>query len=163
LASDSARIDDALRHCVEEIQRAEGWTPDAVVILYANVPVRAQGIVDRTIEKLESTGADSVQTLVDVGKFHPDWLYEVIGGDRARKYTKNSIHRRQDLRPLYAIDGAVGVVTWQSLRSAAGKEDPHAFWGEDRRALVQEAHETVDIDCFRDFFLAEAALRERGF
>ena len=29
----------------------------------------------------------------------------------------------------------------------------------DRRGLVQEAHETVDIDSLRDFFLAEAVLR----
>ena len=62
---------------------------------------------------------------------------------------------------MYLIDGAVGVVKYQTLLSAQGSDDPHAFWGKDRRGLVQEAHETVDIDIARDMFLAEAVLRSR--
>ena len=39
--------------------------------------------------------------------------------------------------------------------------DPHAFFGIDRRAIVTEPGETVEIDQLRDLFLAEAVLRDR--
>jgi CMP-N,N'-diacetyllegionaminic acid synthase len=161
LAGDTARIDDVMRHCCKEIIiEGERNKPDYVVLLYANVPVRAEGVIDEAIERLMSSDADSIQTMTDVGKFHPDWLYQ-LDGDRASKYTDNRIYRRQDLNPLYCIDGAVGAVKYEVLMGACGSEDPHAFWGNDRRALLQEPHETIDIDTYRDLLVAEAALREK--
>ena len=160
MATATARIDDVMRHCVKAWEAGTGETPDAVALLYANVPVRANYIIDRTIEKLITTKADSVQTMASVGKFHPYWLYQ-LDGDRASKYIDNQVYRRQELPALYTIDGAVGVVRTAALMAAAGSTDPHAFWGSDRRGLVQEAYETVDIDSMRDFYVAQAALRER--
>ena len=161
LAGDTARIDEAMRHCCAVLKEQYDYEPEAAALLYANVPVRAEGIIDKAIEKLEQTGADSVQTLAPVVKFHPYWLYK-LEGDRAEKYIDNQVYQRQDLPQLYMIDGAMGVVRYQTLLSAAGGDDPHAFWGKDRRGLVQEAHETVDIDTPRDMFLAEAALRSKN-
>ena len=159
-AGDTARIDEAMRHCCAVLKDQYGYEPDAVALLYANVPVRAEGIIDKAIEKLEQTKADSVQTLAPVGKFHPYWLYQ-LEGDKAAKYIDNQVYQRQDLPKLYMIDGAVSVVKYETLLAAAGRDDPHAFWGRDRRGLEQEAHETVDIDMPRDLFLAEAVLRSR--
>ena len=159
LAENTARIDDVMRHACTVMRRQFQYHPDLVVLLYANVPVRAKGIIDKAVKQLIKTGADSVQTLAPVGKFHPFWLYQ-LDGDQASKYIDNKIHRRQELPPLYAIDSSVAVVTYTSLMDAQGNDDPHAFWGRDRRAVVQQAHETVDIDNLRDFFLAEAVLRE---
>ncbi|MCK5271054.1 MAG: acylneuraminate cytidylyltransferase family protein [Sedimentisphaerales bacterium] len=160
LAADTARIDDAMRHCCNELEQKDGYKPDVIVLLYANVPVRAEGIIDKTIDHLIRTGADSVQTFAPVGKFHPYWLYQ-LDSDHATKYIDNQVFQRQDLPQLYTIDGAVGVVKYEVLMAAQGSDDPHAFWGTDRRGLIQDSHETVDIDTFRDFFLAEAVLREQ--
>ncbi len=158
LAGNTSQIDDAMRHCVCEIEREKRITIDIAVLLYANVAVRAEGIIDRAIERLIETDADSVQTVIEPGKFHPYWLYQ-LDGDKAAKYIENNIYRRQELPKLYAIDGAVGAVKRQPLMNAAGSENPHAFWGNDRRVIIQEPHETVDIDSIKDFYLAEAALR----
>ncbi|MCF7958589.1 MAG: acylneuraminate cytidylyltransferase family protein [Phycisphaerae bacterium] len=160
LATSNAQIDDVMRHCLAELESQNGDHTDAVALLYANVPVRADDIIDRAIELLTTSGADSVQTVAPVGKFHPSWLYQ-LNGDRASKYIDNKIYRRQDLDPLYYIDGAVGVVTRQSLLAGQDNPDPHAFWGPDRRVIIQDPHETVDIDSVRDFYMAEAALREK--
>src|SRR5262245_52104288 len=80
LASDSARIDDAARHAVtataaEWPAAADAATP--IVILYGNVPVRPAGLIDRAINMLLSTKADSVQSYAPVGKFHPWWTARV--------------------------------------------------------------------------------------
>ncbi len=160
LGSDSARIDDVMRQVVRELEEKDSYRPDAVALLYANVPVRAEGVIDRAVEMLFASGADSVQTLADVGKYHPYWLYQIEDG-QMNKYIDNEIFRRQDLPPLYAIDGAVGVVRTECLMAAKGAGNPHAFWGKKRQGLIQDASETVDIDSPRDFRMAEAVLEIR--
>lgn len=160
LADDNARIDDAMRHCCCELKSQYGYTPQIAVLLYANIPVRAEGIIDRAVQMLVETGADSVQTIAPVGKFHPYWLY-TAQDDKIKKYVDNKIYRRQELPKVYCVDGAVGVVRCDVLEKAAGNDDPHAFWGQDRRALIQEPHDTVDIDEPIDMYLAEAVLRDR--
>lgn len=160
LADDRARIDDVMRHaCTESYGTDE--QPERVVLLYANIPIRADGVIDRTIKKLIASGAHSVQTMSPVGKFHPYWLYN-IDQDKASVYIENQVDRRQDLPPLYCVDGAVGATRYDCLLAAAYSENPHAFWGSDRRAIIQQSHETVDIDSLRDFYLAEAVLREKA-
>ena len=161
LASDEARIDDVMRHACKKIESLENYIPDYVVLLYANVPVRKDDVIDQAINHLIEEGGDSVQTLTSVGKYHPYWLYR-MEVDQISKYEDKPIYRRQDLPPLYAIDSAVGVVKYEVLMKAEGDSDPHAFWGADRRGIPQAPHETVDIDTFRDLLVAEAALREKA-
>lgn len=162
LATDTARVDDVMRQCCRELERREGYRPDLVVLLYANIPVRAEGIIDKAIEHLVQTGADSVQTFARLGKLkhHPFWLYK-LNGDRAEKFTHNDIYRRQELPPVYSIDAAAGVVTYQSLMNSEGRDNPHAFWGDDRRGIVQEEGETVDIDTMDDLRRAETLLQNK--
>jgi CMP-N-acetylneuraminic acid synthetase len=158
LAADSARVDAAVRHAVSWYESRAGEHADAIVILYGNVPVRAEGIIDRCVDHLEQTGCSSVRTVAPVSKQHPDWIHR-LDGDRMVQFRPNSIHRRQDLEPLYYHDGAVVAVTRASLFAAADSCDPHAFFGPDRRAITQEAGDTVDIDSMIDLFQAEAILR----
>ena len=160
LAQSASKVDDAMRHCCEQIERRDGYRADILVLLYANVPVRAEGIIDKAVDLLVETGADSVQTVEPVGRCHPYWL-QTLEGDRIKKFIDNDVYQRQELPPVYALNGGLGVARYECLRAAEGQADPHAFWGRDRRAIVQAEHETVDIDALRDFFLAEAALREK--
>ena len=74
LATASARIDHALRHAVDTLMKDEGYRPDVVVLLYANVPVRHPDITDRCVEHLLTRGGTSVRTFSDVGKHHPHWM-----------------------------------------------------------------------------------------
>lgn len=172
LAVDTARVDDAVRHAVlafesgryadepDEAADSQRFQVDAVVILYGNIPVRAEGVIDRCLEVLENTGCDSVRTVAPVTKQHPDWIHR-LDGDHLVQFRPNSIHRRQDLEPLYYHDGAVIAVTRASLFAPETADDPHAFFGRDRRAVVQSGEDAVDIDTRGDLYLAEAILRWR--
>lgn len=161
LASDTATVDDAVRHAVKVFEASTGRTVDVVVLLYGNVPVRADGVVDRAVGRLIETGADSVRTVAPVTKQHPDWVHR-LDNHRMTQYRPNSIYRRQDLEPLYYHDGAVAVVTRTALLAAPRWEgDFQGFLGDDRRALVQRPEDAVDIDGPIDFHLAEAILRAR--
>ncbi len=162
LADDTARLDDALRHAVREYETRCTRETDLVVMLYGNVPVRRAGIIDEGVEHIIETGADSVQTVAPVGKHHPDWMFR-LHRDRLDPVRPNRHYRRQDLEPLYLLDGGLTIVTRSALFNApAGADEPHAFLGHDRRALVVAPHDTVDIDEQIDLYLAEAILAARA-
>ena len=162
LATETATVDAAARHAVETWEARHRQVADAVVLLYANIPVRAAGVIDRALEHLERTGASSVRTVAPVGKHHPDWLHR-LDRDRLVQFRPNSIYRRQDLEPLYGHDGAVVAVTRQALFDALRTpDDAHAFFGSDRRAIVQRAEDAVDVDEAVDLYVAEAVLRARS-
>lgn len=159
LASDKARVDESVRHAVLQYETRHGSRVDVIIILYGNIPVRAVGAVDRAAEHLVRCGGDSVRTVAPVGKMHPDWMHK-LDGDKLVQYRPNSIHRRQDLEPLYYHDGAVIAVTREALFGPGTTgSDPHAFFGKDRRAIVQGPHDAVDVDEPLDVLVAEAVLR----
>jgi CMP-N,N'-diacetyllegionaminic acid synthase len=160
LATNTATVDSAARDAVLQYEAMTGYNTEIVVILYGNVPVRAPGIVDRAVKFLIDTGADSVRTVAKVGKTHPDWLHHVDEQGRMTKFRENNIYRRQDLELLYFHDGSVLTMTRQSLFTPPAHEhDFHAFFGRDRRAIIQDAQDTVDIDTIEDFHMAEALLK----
>ncbi len=169
LATDTATVDAAARHALVELERHAGGRIDAAVILYANVPVRPGGgeLIARAVSMLATTGADSVQSYCPVGKHHPWWTArvepEAMGG-RVGPWEgdvlNHGIYRRQDLPPALIPDGAVLAVTRRALMLeipgvAAG---PHAFFGLDRRGIINPEGSVVDIDAPSDLLTAEAAL-----
>lgn len=158
LASDTATVDAAARHAVNELMGLHAH----VCILYGNIPVRPADLADRAIDKLIETGADSVQSVCPVGKNHPYWMKTVDPETgELGMYTDNAVYRRQDLPPVYMLDGGVIAVTRSSLFTVV-EGQPHAFLGEDRRAILTEPGEVVDVDNQTDFKIAEAILLERG-
>jgi CMP-N-acetylneuraminic acid synthetase len=149
-------------HAMETVEASGGFHADALVVLYGNVPVRGEGVIDRAVALLERSGCDSVRSFCSVGKWHPAWMHR-IEGDRAESVIPGSIHRRQDLEPLFLHDGAVVAVSRESmLRGRENPRDPHAFFGVDRRAVMTEPGETVEIDHLKDLYLVEAILRDRN-
>lgn len=183
LASDSATVDDAARHAVDTVSPGGGGAASenprrAIVILYANVPVRPAGLIDRAVDLLVRTGCDSVQSYAPVGKHHPWWTVRIDAGERAEdretpasgvvrpwegEKLYHGVYRRQDLPAAHVPDGGVMAVTARSLFGAVeGVEPgPHAFLGRDRRAVLTGEGEVVDIDSRVDLMVADAVLRER--
>ncbi len=97
-----------------------------------------------------------------MGKWHPAWMSE-LDADVVQPLQAGSIHRRQDLSPLFLHDGAVVAVSRSAmLRGRDNPGDPHAFFGIDRRGIRVEMGETVEVDHIRDLYWAEAVLRDTG-
>jgi len=157
LASDTATVDAAARHAVNQIVD----THENVCLLYGNVPVRPDDLSDQAIDMLHQTGADSVQSVCPVGKNHPYWMKTVDPETgRLEMFTENQVYRRQELPPVYMLDGGVIALKRSSLFTLIENE-PHAFLGRDRRAVVTEPGEVVDVDTREDFKTAEAILEDR--
>lgn len=166
LANDTARVDDAARHAAERACPADDAHP--IVILYANVPVRPEGLVDRALDLLTSSGCDSVQSYAPVGKHHPWWTARLDGAGRVGPWEgdvlNHGVFRRQDLPPAVIPDGGVIAVTRRALflRVPGVQPGPHAFFGADRRGVTNAEGAVVDIDTPIDLIVADALLRQRA-
>ncbi len=162
LAGPDASVQDVMLHALKTIEKPGSFHADALAVLYGNVPVRGSGVIDQAIQLLRETSCDSVRSFCPVGKWHPAWMSK-INGDKAEPLQSGSIHRRQDLAPLFLHDGAIVAVARSSmLRGLRFPEDPHAFFGIDRRAIRTGMGETVEVDHQRDLYWAEAVLRDRS-
>lgn len=162
LATADASVQDAMLHALDAVEASGTFKADALVVLYGNCPIRGEGTIDRAIEKLAATGCDSVRTFCPVGKWHPAWMSRLDADGNVSLLHSNSIHRRQDLEPLFLHDGGAVVVSRASmLRGRETPNDPHAFFGVDRRGIKTEQGEVVEVDHQRDLYWAEAVLRER--
>ncbi len=159
LATSDASVQDTMIHAMRSIEADESFQSDALVVLYGNVPVRPPGVIDQAVELLEQTTCDSVRSFCPVGKWHPAWMSK-LDGDHVTALRPGSIHRRQDLEPLHLHDGGVVAISRKSmLLGEEHPEDPHAFFGSDRRAIQTAMGEVVEIDQLRDLYWAEAVLR----
>ncbi|MBY0308701.1 MAG: acylneuraminate cytidylyltransferase family protein [Phycisphaerales bacterium] len=177
LAGDAVTVDAAARHAVLALESggAGGLSrriavPDAgaVVVLYGNVPVRPQGLIDRAVEMLLRTGCDSVQSYAPVGKHHPWWTAR-LDATTGRVHPweggalNHGVFRRQDLPPAYIPDGGVIAVTRRALFCEIDgvPDGPHRFFGLDRRGVLNREGSVVDIDSRIDLLVADALLREQ--
>lgn len=163
LASDSARIDDAARHAVTALGDSD---LDPIVLLYANVPVRPDGLIDRALDRFERTHADSVQSYAPVGKHHPWWTARVDASTGAVSpwegdTLNHGVYRRQDLPPAYIPDGGVLVMSRRALflRIPGVPASPHACFGLRCFGILNCEGDVVDIDSPLDLLVADTMLR----
>ena len=158
LANDNSPIDDALRHSVTYLKEKQGYYPDIVVMLQANLPVRKTGMIDAVISKLVNSDADSSVSIYEVDQ-RPE-LMKRLKHDRVYpRYKLPKGYRRQDFPRLYLLDGAVTAIRTEVLFTTMGDRRAHAYLGDNVRGLVQEKLYSVEVDSLEDILLAEAILQ----
>lgn len=165
LARDDTTVDDAARHAAAHLQDP---SITSIAILYANVPVRPEGLIDRAIALLDATGAHSVQSYAPVGKHHPLWTAVVSDAGTVQPWQGDTLNagifRRQDLPPAHIPDGGILVVSRIALflEINDAPPGPHAFLGTDRRGVLTEEGQVIDIDSETDALVAHAILSQRA-
>lgn len=152
LAEDDAPMMPVLRHAVAEMD-GRGFRADAVVLLQPTSPLRTAAHVDAALDLLESTGADSVVTVVEVPHQFSPVSVLALDGDRLRPFLPGPVvTRRQDKPRVFARNGpAVLAVRVATLRAGS-------LYGDDCRPLLMDAEASVDIDGPADFDYAEFLL-----
>lgn len=152
LAADEAPMLAVLQHAAREMARAR-FAADIVVLLQPTSPLRRAEHIDRAVDLLESTGADSVVSVVEVPhQFSPVSVMR-LDGDRLRPYLDGPLVTRRQEKPRgYARNGpAVLAVRTCVLERGS-------LYGEDCRPLVMTAAESLDIDGPEDLKLAEVLI-----
>jgi N-acylneuraminate cytidylyltransferase len=151
LAGDTAKIEDALIHALDAVQEEY----DYLVLLQATSPLRAAEDIDSCLEMCRKTGAPACVSVTLPDK-SPYWMYRVAEDGRMQRLLDDGAEysRRQDLPPVYAINGAVYVAEVPWFKEYRG------FVGAETRAHVMPPERSVDIDERRDLLLLRALLGE---
>ncbi|MDD3609137.1 MAG: acylneuraminate cytidylyltransferase family protein [Halothiobacillaceae bacterium] len=149
LASDEARSIDAILHVLEQRSSVE-----YLILLQPTSPLREVGDIETALQRC-LTGAPSCVGVRAVEE-SPWWMYTVDAQNRMQPLIPASgrPQRRQDLPPVYLLNGAVYVAQVDVLRRWQG------FLGEGAVAHVMPAERSVDIDTAEDFQHAEHLINQ---
>lgn len=158
LAADDSPIDDALRHSITYLKQKEGYNPDIVVQMQANVPVRKEGMIDTVINKLINSGADSAVSIYEVDQ-RPEVMKRLKGDRLFPRYRLPKGYRRQDFQKLYLLDGAVMAIKTEALFRTMGDKRAHAYLGDDICGVIEEKFYAIEIDSPEDIIVAKAILQ----
>ncbi len=156
LARDDTPSIPVVQHAVREL-RNSGDNYDAVFLLQPTNPLRRASDIDGAIELLESTGADSVISFVDVGEKHPARMKLIESDGRvvdppfAERFEGQ---RRQDLPKLYLREGSVYLTRMSVLM------EQDSLKGKDCRAWLMPVERASTIDSLWDLFLVEQLIKK---
>jgi CMP-N,N'-diacetyllegionaminic acid synthase len=152
LARDDTPMLPVLVHAVNWIEE-HGDRFDAVCLLQPTNPMRTAADIDGCIHLMESTGADTVVTVLPVPHvYNPHWVYEPDGNGNLRLSTGESdpIPRRQQLPPAFHREGSVYIVRRNVLM------EQNTLYGERVAGYRMEPERSVNIDEPRDWTRATA-------
>jgi CMP-N,N'-diacetyllegionaminic acid synthase len=156
LAADDTPMLPVLQHGLAELARAS-FAADAVVLLQPTSPLRRAEHIDAAIDLLESSGADSVVSVTEVPhQFNPVSVLRLDDEARLTPYLAGPlVTRRQDKPRVFARNGPA-VLAVRAAVVAGG-----SLYGNDCRALVMSARESVDIDTVDDLEMVELLMMKR--
>lgn len=159
-ATDTSPIEIALRYSVDYLKAKENYAADIIVWLQANIPVRKTGQIDNVVKKLILSNADSAVTVSAVEQF-PQWMKKMDKCNFLHPLFNNSKqYRRQDIKPLYRLDGAVVAVKAKILMGTKNLRGVHVFLGKRIIGVIQEKKYSIEIDSKEDFDLVKHTFKK---
>lgn len=154
-SSDTASSVAALQHTVGWVEREEGTRYDFVVELMCTNPMKTVEDIDSCIDKLVTTGADSVIAVHRLDDHHPARIKKIVD-DRIVDFCipETPESRRQDLKPdAYIRSGSI-----YALRRDHLMVDGRRYGSIESRPYILAPERAVNVDTEIDFLIAEHLL-----
>jgi CMP-N-acetylneuraminic acid synthetase len=149
LAADETPMRDVVAHALSEL------VPEtALVLLQPTSPLRTSRHVDEAVERLFTSGADGVVSVVEVPHHYGTASLMRLDGERLVRLDETPYAGRADKPVLYARNGPAIL----ALRADRIGDDLYAG---DLRPYVMDAADSVDVDEPFDLELAEFLLSRR--
>lgn len=141
LATDEASSMDVVFHALQELPDYE-----FVVLLQPTSPLRTGADIDAAFKLMLDHRAPACVSVTDVDQ-SPYWMYEVTENDRLRSLFGQSptMNRRQDLPPVFTLNGAIYIAKVEWLLQS------RSFLGPETIAYKMPRSKSIDIDDAIDF------------
>jgi CMP-N,N'-diacetyllegionaminic acid synthase len=151
LATDSAATIDVVLHALDQM---EGY--DVVVLLQPTSPLRTAADIDGACEQFLQCRAPACVS-VSLAEQSPYWMYHITGDGDLRPVleTPAGVTRRQDLPPVYALNGAIYVADVAWLQHTRNFLTPETV------PYVMPTARSIDIDSATDFHLFIKSITEK--
>lgn len=141
LADDMAKSIDVVLHALDQLPSF-----DYIVLLQPTSPLRTSEDIDSAFNLMLRNGAPSCVSVTEVEE-SPYWMYRVTDKNRLQRLLApiDGGTRRQDLPPIYALNGAIYAARVDWLRRTK------SFVGEETIAYQMPRERSIDIDTHGDF------------
>jgi len=159
LSGDTSSSVSALQHAVNWIEREEGAKYDFVVELMCTNPLKNAEDIDAALQKLITTGADSVIALHKLEDHHPIRIKK-IEDDKIVDFCLPEIpeSRRQDLKPdAYVRSGSI-----YALRRDHLMIEGRRYGTINSRPYILPPERAINVDTEIDFLVAEKVLEKKA-
>jgi CMP-N,N'-diacetyllegionaminic acid synthase len=162
LAQDDTPMIDVVKHALEQLP---GQPDDIIVLLQPTQPFRTPARVREAIQLLQSTGADSVVSVVPLPLTHHPWVQFTVDnegvwdGPYLELYEPQLMEQvpatRQEMEHVrtYIRDGSCYVFRRETVTEHGN------IYGEHIKPLILEPHETCELDTEEQFREVEARWR----
>jgi len=153
LAADDTPMLPVIRHAIDALA-AEGWTADLIVLLQPTSPLRRPAHIREVVDRLRSSDADSVVTVVELPRhLSPDYVMRIEDGVLKPFLAEGErVTRRQDARPAYSRDGTAYAFRRTTIERFGN------IYGSRCEPLVIDAADSLSIDSPGDWAEAERRL-----
>ncbi len=156
LSGDEVLSVDSLYWAVEQIEELKQNKYDYVVELPVVCPLRNETHIKEAVEKLVTTGADSVISVTQMTDKHPVRMKRITDEDLIEdfcsEYPEGDAGRRQDLEPCYIRNGGIYSMKRNTLMNEKTRH------GKISRPYVMEDKYSVNIDNEMDLKLVGVML-----
>lgn len=151
LASDTATSMEVVLHALDQL-------PDCgfIVLLQPTSPLRTSADIDAAFAMLRSKDAPSCVSVCEVEQ-SPYWMYRLNENGELNSLLPEQINatRRQDLPPVYVLNGAIYIARVDWLRKTK------SFLGDGCIAYPMPRERSLDIDTADDFEIFSRQVEKR--
>lgn len=141
LANDTATSIDVVLHALDQLPEYQ-----YIVLLQPTSPLRTAADIDEAFALMLSLGAPSCVSVCEAEE-SPYWMFRLNRDKKLERLLReeNVATRRQDLPPVYVLNGAIYIAQVEWLRESK------SFLGEGCVAYVMPKERSLDIDNLEDF------------
>lgn len=167
IAGDKTSDYPVISHALNWLEKEENYFADIIVWLRPTVPLREKDLIDRCIETVVKTKADSVRSVRNVGRFHPYWMLKVKKNGLAQSFlrgkTIDKYYQHQLLPELFEHDGYCDVTLSKNInRRCAPTQTLKGMYGKKMAVVINDdGRPVVNIDTREDFQLAEILMNRK--
>jgi N-acylneuraminate cytidylyltransferase/CMP-N,N'-diacetyllegionaminic acid synthase len=157
LATDTAASVDVVEHALETLA-ASGRRFDVVVLLEPTSPLREASDIDAAVRRLIESGAGSIVSVCRADVCHPAFMYRMGERETLLPFLPNQPGgvRRQDIEPLYYLEGTVYASTVDALKAR------RTFCHDQTIGYEVPKWKAIEIDDLDDFLMAAAIAQQKG-
>ena len=148
LAQDDTPGIDPILHALEQLPQF-----DAVMVLQPTSPLRTTQDINACIHLAQNLHSPSVVSVTKPAK-HPYWMYQLGPSQQLQKLMDvPAVSRRQDLPPVYALNGALYFAQVDWLRQH------RTFVTDETIAYMMPRERSLDLDTLLDWKWAELLIK----
>ncbi|XDZ70392.1 acylneuraminate cytidylyltransferase family protein [Alphaproteobacteria bacterium LSUCC0744] len=157
LAGDTASSIDVIIHALDFLE-TNGRFFDIVLLLEPTSPLREVSDIQTALQLLIDMNASAIVSVCRAESTHPAFMFRVTARGRLEPFSSASPTgiRRQEIEPLFYLDGTVYASRVESLRKQ------RSFYHEDTLAYEVSKWKALEIDDIDDFEMAEAIAIYKG-